>query len=140
MGVFEISAVAFCPAIPNPGNGTSSCANHTTSGETGSEQCTFACNPGFALSTSTFYRTCQIDGTWNAAPPTCSRKRSISLAVLLCVSVGWLCVVSVGWLYAVSVCAHSQYTVQHKSTGRGQEKWVCDQTQEKRREATTMQT
>ena len=55
-----------CPALTDPDNGSVS-ASETTRGSTA----VYSCNTGYRLSGS-MTRTCQADGTWNTAEPTCT--------------------------------------------------------------------
>ncbi len=59
-------AVPTCPALTDPANGSVS-APTTTRASTA----VYSCNTGYKLSGS-MTRTCQADGTWNAAEPTCT--------------------------------------------------------------------
>jgi hypothetical protein len=59
---------ADCPALPSPDGGTVS-APTLTFGSTA----TYACESGYGL-TGASTRTCQTDGTWSAAAPTCTIK------------------------------------------------------------------
>jgi len=55
-----------CGGLTDPGNGSVS-ASSTTYGSTAD----YTCNPGYGVS-GTSPRTCQADGTWSGAAPTCS--------------------------------------------------------------------
>lgn len=67
-GTAPTCVIANCPALPNPSGGSVS-APLLTYGATA----TYGCNAGYDLVGATM-RTCQANGTWSGAPPTCSPK------------------------------------------------------------------
>ena len=58
-----------CGILTNPANGNVDISGGTTYGQTAS----YECNAGFDLN-GVLERTCQADGTWSTAAPTCDRK------------------------------------------------------------------
>ena len=67
--------LATCPPLTAPNNGMISCSLGGDGVPNLGEICTYTCNDGYMLTSSSGTRTCQSDENWSGSVAVCSRGK-----------------------------------------------------------------